>query len=415
MLPFVVALHQEQTRIQQRRSPDRQSWNEAEVVSRGKAAAEQLRDDGAARIDQLCAKAAAMRSEIAVVEGDIGRLAQRPVRGDREELLTAAEAEQRCAIVAEQITKEADAGSRRHQQMSSVMRTVVRLIPLIDLPVLTMFSADIFNLPWDAAFEVGNVPRLLTSLTFGLLGTVVLAVGLHAAGEVLRQYKNDQGGVDLPSSRGTLLTTLLLSGVGGISIGASVLMGYRVVHEALMAETGLLGGIILGLFFAGVVTTANLVVVLTIFRNGSTLTDELGRLRMQLAAIRQQRLGLERQREALATNVEVLVTEAEQLHALTLAKMTHPINGAHQVVAIARSLHQGCGWQAELLVPDSGAFGLFAPLLTLDTTVLDESLKRIAAQRVSSAAPRFEEGRSDLTLPVGAMKHTDPSVVASAA
>ncbi|WP_405182544.1 hypothetical protein OG225_16765 [Nocardia sp. NBC_01377] len=392
-LPFVVALHREQERVGQRRPPDRHSWYEATVIGMGKAEADRIRDRGAVEINRLGDQAVTLHGEVSVIDGDIARLDQEPVRGVHRELLNAEEAEQRQTAIAATIAGATRAGSLKHHRVSRMMRWAVRLIPLIDWPVLTMFSADIFNLPWDAALEGGNIVRLLTSVTFGFLGTVVLAAALHKAGTELRQFKNDQGGVAWPSGRGALLTTLLLGGVLSISVGAAVLMGFRVLTEALAAETGLAGGIILGLFFSCVVATANSVVLLTVFRDGSLLTNEVEHLQRQLVPIRMRRLRLQQQRDELVVRIGECIGRAEQLHAETLARMALPIEISHRIVATSRSLHQGCGWSAELLRPDRGAFGLFAPLVTGDVATLDQSLERIAALRI----PTDHEGHSAIS------------------
>jgi len=174
---LVLALNEEQERIRVRRSPDAVTYLEAEVLSEGRAAAETIRDEGAARLGQLIQQGTKLRGEIRLAEGDSARLAEYPCDGIYAELLTTTEAEQRQQVVTTQITQEAKNDSLKHRLVPKWLRWLVLLVPVVDFPLLTLFSGDIFNVAWDQVASGSGLVGALSSVVFGLLGTVVIAIG----------------------------------------------------------------------------------------------------------------------------------------------------------------------------------------------------------------------------------------------
>ncbi|WP_068015959.1 hypothetical protein [Nocardia mexicana] len=379
-------LIQEQELIGNARSPERPTYGEAELLSQGIAAAKQIRNDGAARLGGLIQQAQQLRGEIALAEGDMARLSEQPVSGTHADLLTATEATNRHDTIATRVRKEADAGSLKHRLVPTWLRRAILCVPVVDLPILTLFSGDIFNVAWDQVAAGQSLLPAITSLIFDLLGTAVIALGLHTAGFDLRGAKDDQAEPQVPKGQAGVVHKVLIGSAAAISVGASVVMGYRVVRESLAAEVGMAGAVILGLFFACVVATLNLMVVITVFRDGSVQTDELRHLSKPLRRIRLQHLALQRQRDELIGQLDLLIVEGQQVKQQTILQLAEPVVGAEQLRAITRGLHQACGWGVDLLAADSDSFGVFAPGIDVDTRILDELLQQLEATAVPREA-----------------------------
>ncbi|MGQ4615202.1 hypothetical protein [Nocardia sp. R7R-8] len=397
-------MFREQLRINKSRSADRVSYLEAEVTSEGIQAATTSRDEGVARLGTLIQRAVQLRGTIAVVEADMARLATRPITGAHDELLTATEGEQRQSAVDTQIRKDTVSGSLKHRRVPKAIRLAALLVPIVDLPVFTLFAGDMFNVAWDQVAEGRSLLPAITSIVFGLLATAGLALALHVVGFDLRGTKDAQGQPNLPKGRGGLVPRLLIVAAALIGIGASVVMGFRVIRESLAAEVGVPGAVILGLFFACVVAVLSLVVAVAVFRDGSVLTDELSHLSRQLRPIRKQRERLERKRDELANRIDLLIAKGQQVRTLTKLKMARPIAGADQLRATARSLHQGCGWGVEFLPAQRDSFGLFAPATLVDTSVLDELVARL-----EGLAVRRDVAEAGGSGPAGSSAHPAPN------
>ncbi|WP_433578548.1 hypothetical protein [Nocardia brasiliensis] len=379
MTTVVQWLLREQQLINKPRSPERPTYGEAEVLSEGQAAAVKIRNDGANQLGRLIRQAQKLRAEIAVLDGDIARLPEQPINGNHGQLLTAEEAQQRHTAVAAHVTKEADSGTLKHRLVPNPLRLTAQLVLVVDLPVFTLFSGDMLNVAWDQVAEGRSLLPAITAFIFGLLATVGVASILHLVGFELRGSKDHHGQPNVPKGRAGLVPKLLIAAAGSVSVGAAVVMGYRVIRESLAAEIGVVGALILGLFFAALVATLNLMVAITVFRDGSTQTDELRHLTRPLRRIRLQHLNFQRRKEQLIGQVDVLITEGRLVKQQTLLKLAGPIVGADQLRAIARSLHQACGWSVDLLPADSDSFGVFAPGIQVDTRVLDELLQQLEA------------------------------------
>ncbi|MBF6298973.1 hypothetical protein IU459_15680 [Nocardia amamiensis] len=392
--PIVWALFREQLRINKSRSADRVSYLEAEVASEGIQAATKIRDEAVANLGKLTQQAVQLRGTITLVEADMARLATRPIVGAHDELLTATEGEQRQSAVDAQIRKETGTGSLKHRRVPKAIRLAALLVPVVDLPVFTLFAGDMFNVAWDQVAEGRALLPAITSVVFGLLATAGLALALHVVGFDLRGTKDAQGQPNIPKGRPGMVSRLLIAGVASLGILTAVVMGFRVIRESLAAEVGVPGAVILGLFFACVVAVLNLVVAVTVFRDGSVLTDELSHLRRQLRPVRKQRQRLERKRDELANRIDLLIAKGQQVRTLTVLKMARPIAGADQLRAIARSLHQGCGWGVEFLPVGRDSFGLFAPATLVDTSVLDELVVRLEGLAVRRDAAEAGDGKT---------------------
>ncbi|MGK8508222.1 hypothetical protein ACRS5S_09205 [Nocardia asiatica] len=392
--PIVWALVREQLRVNKSRSADRLSYGEAEVTSEGIQAATKIRDEAVAQLGKLTQQAVQLRGNICLVEADMARLATRPITGVHDELLTATEGEQRQSAVDAQVRKETGTGSLKHRRVPKAMRLAALLVPIVDLPVFTLFAGDMLNVAWDQVADGRSLLPAITALVFGLLATAGVALGLHMVGFDLRGTKDAQGQPTVPKGRGGLLPRLLIVAAGAISIGASVVMGFRVIRESLAAEVGVPGAVILGLFFACVVAVLNLVVAVAVFRDGSVLTDELSHLTRQLRPVRKQRQRLERKRDELVNRIDLLIAKGQQVRTLTVLKMARPIAGADQLRVIARSLHQGCGWGVEFLPVGRDSFGLFAPATLVDTSVLDELVARLEELAMRRDAAEAGDGRA---------------------
>ncbi|PBC38614.1 hypothetical protein CJ179_39180 [Rhodococcus sp. ACS1] len=385
---MVLALVSEQWRIGIKRSAIRLSNLEALVASKGLAAAEKIRDHGADQLGRLADTYAQLQAEIASLRAEEARLDDHPVSGVSGELLTATAAEARMATVAAAVTKEADEGSLKHRRVARWLKRLVPFATLLDLPVLLYFIGEVFNVDWggvgsgDRAALGQSIVPLLTSVVFAILGTAAVAIGLHFFGRDLRGYKDRQG--HPPRGKAGVVPRVYLGLSITVAIGASIVMAYRIVSDSLSAGNGITGAAILGVFFAIIVLTLNIVIFSVQYRDGSTHTDELDHHAMQLKPIRLKRHQLHQRIDQLTSQLDLLKVKAERVFATTLTKMGAPIKGADQLRLLARSYHQGCGAEAELVAPyGTSQHGLLLPLVTVDTSGLDSLLRQLQSTEES--------------------------------
>ncbi|MFI6169055.1 hypothetical protein ACIBCN_19915 [Nocardia sp. NPDC051052] len=381
---MVLALVSEQWRIGTRRAANKYSNLEAMVVSRGVVGAENIRDKGAKKLTKTVEQFEGLRGELAILRAELVRLPAQPVTGDKGEVLTAQQAEARMALVQSIVTKETDEGSLKHRRVS---RWLVRLTPfatVLDLPVFVYFCAEVFNVDWNALGQ--SAIQLTTSAAFAMLGTVAIAVGLHFIGRDLKGFKDHFGHISLPKGQARAVPLVNLSLAIAVAVGSGIVMAFRIISDSAAAGNSGLAGAILGTFFAVIVMTLNLVIWGVNYRDGSTQTDELDHHARQLMPVRRTEQRLQKEIDQAVARLQLLQSSGVRIYDATLAKMSGPIKAADQLILQARSYHQGCGINAEL-VPASGepVYGLLLPPVTVDTSVLDNLLQQLQA---TEDAPR---------------------------
>ncbi|WP_306359820.1 hypothetical protein [Nocardia sp. CC227C] len=383
-LPQVLALAGEQQRIGEPREPDTFSQMEALVMSKGMLAAEEARDQGADQLGHLLDAAAGIRGEMTTARAELDRLEDLPVTGFNGDVMPVREAAERMKTVSAKITTERDAGSLKHRRVPAWAHRFSTWAALLDFPVLLYFASQVFNVDMaglasgdGTAWSESLVP-LITAIVFALLGTAAVAVGLKFFGRDLKGYKDEHGGVSLPDGPARLVPVLFLSLATMTTVGAGVVMAYRIVTDSMAAGGGITGAAVLGVFFALIVIVVNVVVFATKYRDGSLQTDEIGHLAMQLEPIEQQRMALQRQCDGLAAQLPPLKLKAERVLGATLAKMGAPIKGADRVRLLARSYHQGCGPEAVFANQDgSPNANLLRPFVGVDRSVLIGLMERL--------------------------------------
>ncbi|WP_280442609.1 hypothetical protein [Nocardia brasiliensis] len=383
-LAQVLALVGEQRRIGVRREPDTFSQMEALVMSKGMLAAEDARDQAADQLGQLVDQAAAITSEIATVRAELDLLDEQPVTGMNGDIIPAAEAAERMAKVSAVVTDERDAGSLKHRRVALWLHRFATWAAMADFPVFLYFLMQVFNVDLSgiasgngAAWGESVVP-LITAIVFALLGTAAVAIGLKFFGRDLKGYKNADGHIALPAGTARDIPLLFIALSSALAIGAGIVMAYRIVNDSLAAGGGITGAAPLGMFFAVIVITVNVVVFAVRFRDGSLQTDEIRHLATRLELIEQRRVELRRHIDGLAAQLPSLKLKAERIYSATLAKMGAPIKGADQLRLLARSYHQGCGPEANFSPPQGTPGGnLLAPQVSVDRSILDELLQRL--------------------------------------
>ncbi len=406
-LPQVLALVSEQNRIAAVREPDTLSQMEALVTSKGMLAAEDARERGAEQLGQLVDEAAAITGEMSTVRAELDQLGGLPVTGMSGDVITAGDAGTRMTMVSTTVTEERDAGSVKHRRVPVWLHRFATWAPLADFFVLLYFLAQVFNVDLaglsagDGAAWGESVIPLVTSVVFAVLGTAAVAVGLKFVGRDLKGYKDNHGHIQLPEGKARVIPLLFIGLATAMAIGAGIVMGYRIISDSLAAGNGITSAAVLGVFFAVIVVTVNVVVFATQFRDGSLATDEIGHLAAQLGPIECKHVELRQQIDGLAAQLPPLKLKAERVHAATLTKMGAPIKGADQLRLLARSYHQGCGPEAHFIASQGNPGGnLIAPHVGVDCSVLDGLMKRLD-ELVAEDSP-------------AAGKHTAPSLVSSA-
>ncbi|MGS2809318.1 hypothetical protein [Nocardia sp. MW-W600-9] len=409
-LTMVLALVSEQWRIGAQRAASTFSNLEALVMSKGMAGGAKLRDQGAARLAEVVDQYQRVTADIAGRRVALTRLDQAPVCGANGEVLSASSATSRMQTVAATVEQERDAGSLKHRRVPARFHRLIIIASLLDFPVLLYFVTQVFNVDLaglaagdGAAWGESLIP-LITSVVFALLGTAAVAVGLKFFGRDVKGYKDADGHITLPEGTAKIIPLIFIGLSAALAIGAGIVMAYRIVADSVAAGNGIGSAVILGVFFAVVVIVVNVVVFAVYYRDGSLLTDEIGQLAAQLEPIERQRVEFQRQIDALIPELEVLRVKGEQVYATTIAKMGEAIKGADQVRLLARSYHQGCGPEAELIDQhDNPLRGLLLPDATVDTSMLDALLKRMAPDEKITDPYNGEESdaklRGDTAIP----------------
>ncbi|MEV6255636.1 hypothetical protein AB0L97_20500 [Nocardia sp. NPDC051911] len=408
---MVLALVSEQWRIGATRAADKLSNMEALVLSKGMAGAGEIRNRGAEQLGKLVDQYKRTEAEIANARAKLGRLYEQRVIGVDGDVITAKEATERMQAVAASVQQDRDAGSVKHRRVPVGLRRISTGATQLDFVALLYFVTQVFNVDLagisagdGAAFAESIVP-LLTSIVFAILGTAAVAIGLHFLGRDLKGYKDEHGHIRLPEGKARIIPLAYIGLAVTVAIGAGIVMAYRIVSDSLAAGNGITSAMILGAFFAVIVITVNVVVFSVHFRDGSLQTDEIDRLASQLEPIEAQRVALQHRIDHLIPELTVLRVKGDQAHATTLARMGEAIKGADQVRLLARSYHQGCGAETELSDQQNQPLrGLLLPDVTVDTSLLDDLLKQMAAEGATSDVSAEEattamRSRSDVTVP----------------
>ncbi|MFD3425296.1 hypothetical protein [Nocardia fluminea] len=383
-LPQVSALVREQQRIGTERDADELSQMEALVTSKGMLAAEEAREHGAEELAALVEQAGGIRAEIFTLRGELGRIDKLPITGMDGEVVAVSFATDRMKTVSEKVTADRDGGSVRHRRVPAWVHRWATKAALLDFPVLLYFLMQVFNvdvaglLTGDGAALAESIVPLITSVVFALLGTAAVAIGLKFLGRDLKAYKDSDAHLSLPEGKARAIPLLYLGLAGALAVGAGVVMAYRIATDALASGSGIVSGMVLGVFFAIIVITVNVVVVSAHYRDGSLQTDEIDHLAVQLAPVESQRIENDRRMDALAAQLPPLALRAGRIYTRTLAQMGTPIKGADQVRLLARSYHQGCSPEATIRnQTGSPQNNLIAPIVAIDHSVLAELLEQL--------------------------------------
>jgi len=186
---ITTGLVREQWRIGRVRVPDKLSNLEGEVVSRGIAGAERIRDQGAAKLSQLIEQASSTRAQGAALQAEADRLDDYPVTGVDGQLLTAHAAAERMNSLVALIAAATNAGSLKHRRVSRVLVKLAPFATVLDLPILLWFVGSVFNVDWTNLAAGQGVIQFLTSLVFAILGTAAVAMGLNYFGRDLKAIR----------------------------------------------------------------------------------------------------------------------------------------------------------------------------------------------------------------------------------
>ncbi|MEV0707388.1 hypothetical protein [Nocardia aurea] len=403
-MPEVMAMVDEQKRIGRLRDADTLSNMEALVLSKGVAGAGKVRDKGAEQLGKLVDQYQRAEAETVSINAELGRLDEQPVTGINGEVTTVKAAMQRMQAVAAIVQKERDAGSLKHRRVLLGLHRLSTIAALLDFPVLLYFVTQVFNADLagiasgDRAALGESIVPLLTSIVFALLGTAVVAIGLHFIGRDLKGYKDEHGHIRMPEDKARVIPLLYLGLASLLAIGAGIVMAFRIVSDSLAAGNGITSAVILGVFFAIIVITVNVVVFSVHFRDGSLQTDEIGHLTAQVALHETRRADLHRQLDRLTSELDVLRANGDRVYAVTLTKMGEAIKGADQLRLLARSYHQGCGAEAELTNQQNRPLrGLLLPDMPVDTSLLDGLLTQMAPKSNDSKEDGLKDVAASLT------------------
>ncbi|WP_280351498.1 FlxA-like family protein [Nocardia abscessus] len=386
----VLALVREQGELIRRLRPaDHRSYGEAFAASKGVAGAEATRDRGAKQLESIATTFDRTQADIAGLRDELDRTKQDTVIGARGELLTSVQAEDRLKQLVTTVADETANGSLKHRRVPASLRRLALFVTVVDAPVLTFFLSQLFNVNWTD--PTGSLVPLLITLVFAVLGSVAIALGLGFFARQLRAHKGKDGELTLPPRQRAGLPLLFLVLSIAAVLGTGLIMAYRIVADGLAADTNVFAACLFGLFFAVVVVMQNVVVFAVHYEDGSTATEELDHLTRQLRPIRTKQQRLKTQIEQLNAQLVTLRQQGERRYTATISAMSESLKAADQLMLLARSYHQGCGWGAEFAEPDrERPHGLLLPFAPVDTTVLDKLINHLRSGGEPAAVPISE-------------------------
>ena len=201
-----------------------------------------------------------------------------------------------------------DSGSEKHRTESRARKRLLLLFVLADFALFAYFMSRVLNV--DVFMPATDPIAFTTSIVFALLFTLGVAYALHHFGHAHRVHKDDSGEVVVPD--GAVQLRLQLVYVHVLTVLPGVLIGVRIVDDALVSGAPLPLALLLGVAIGVVMAGIGHLIYRTELRDGTSATDRLLHLGRHLRKAHRRDRKLHLELDRLERRVAVVSARAER-------------------------------------------------------------------------------------------------------
>ncbi len=201
-----------------------------------------------------------------------------------------------------------DSGSEKHRTESRARKRLLLFFVLADFALFAYFMSRVLNV--DVFMPATDPIAFTTSIVFALLFTLGVAYALHHFGHAHRVHKDDSGEVVVPD--GAVQLRLQLVYVHVLTVLPGVLIGVRIVDDALVSGAPLPLALLLGVAIGVVMAGIGHLIYRTELRDGTSATDRLLHLGRHLRKAHRRDRKLHLELDRLERRVAVVSARAER-------------------------------------------------------------------------------------------------------
>ncbi|GAA0961831.1 hypothetical protein [Frigoribacterium faeni] len=302
-------LHEERLRVAAVGQAGEHTPLESALRLRPELAAERSLARGArARLDPAARRLSALVARYDAVTRRLDRAADDLVVDITGRTMTRSEAHDAVDRLGRALDDSLAAGSERHRTESRWRKRVLLFFVLADFALFAYFMSRILNV--DLFLPATDPIAFTTSIVFALLFTLGIAYTLHHLGHGHRAFTDDHGEVVVPTGRTSLRVQLVFAHL--LMVLPGVLIGVRIVDDALLAGAAWGLAILLGVAIGIVMSGVNQMIYRTELRDGTAETDRLLHLGRALQAARRRDARLELARDRLERRAVRVAMSAER-------------------------------------------------------------------------------------------------------
>ncbi|TWX40916.1 hypothetical protein ES689_05815 [Frigoribacterium sp. ACAM 257] len=270
------------------------------------------------------------------------------------------------------IEESLDSGSEKHRTESRARKRLLLFFVLADFALFAYFMSRVLNV--DVFMPATDPIAFTTSIVFALLFTLGVAYALHHFGHAHRAHKDDSGEVVVPDGAAQLRLQLVFVHV--LTVLPGILIGVRIVDDALVSGAPLPLALLLGVAIGVVMAGIGHLIYRTELRDGTSATDRLLHLGRHLRKAHRRDSKLHLELDRIEGRVAVLSARAERAAARIEQAGDRRANRgpSTRTLRYTRSLAGTVHVGAELPVVSPARGGL------------DEALAQIRAPRVTDLA-----------------------------
>ncbi|MBF4578039.1 hypothetical protein [Frigoribacterium sp. VKM Ac-2530] len=201
-----------------------------------------------------------------------------------------------------------DSGSEKHRTESRARKLLLLFFVLADFALFAYFMSRVLNV--DVFMPATDPIAFTTSIVFALLFTLGVAYALHHFGHAHRVHKDDSGEVVVPD--GAVQLRLQLVYVHVLTVLPGVLIGVRIVDDALVSGAPLPLALLLGVAIGVVMAGIGHLIYRTELRDGTSATDRLLHLGRHLRKAHRRDRKLHLELDRLERRIAVVSARAER-------------------------------------------------------------------------------------------------------
>jgi len=206
------------------------------------------------------------------------------------------------------IEESLDSGSEQHRTESPARKRLLLFFVLADFALFAYFMSRVLNV--DVFMPATDPIAFTTSIVFALLFTLGVAYALHHFGHAHRAHKDSSGEVVVPE--GAVQLRLQLVFVHVLTVLPGILIGVRIVDDALVSGAPLPLALLLGVAIGVVMAGIGHLIYRTELRDGTSATDRLLHLGRHLRRAHRREAALHRELDRIERRALVLSARAER-------------------------------------------------------------------------------------------------------